>query len=353
MSSQFVFTMSCLLVGWSLGLVTESHTREHWKPSQSQSIVIMTFNIWNSGANVEDGLFKIAKHILYVYPDIVALQEVMATGFLNIILRHLGPEWTAAEANDSYPDVAILTRHKIVSWSDWVADGHAWPAGYMWAHIRISRLEGHYLVNFWNVHLDWRDYGPYAACNKLVTKAEQIDAGEWGTGRPDFGRAQQISLLVNSKAFVQHLSESNTVPLFLAGDLNSPSHLDWTRDTKWKNCDWVYAWPTTLQLIKVGLKDSYREIYPNPLTQPGLTWSTVRKGQEGWNGTIPEPQERIDMIFYKSSVWYPTQVVVYNGYKNIVPYPDHYKNDWPSDHYAVVAQFSNAMSNYLKSSYSK
>ena len=35
---------------------------------------IMTFNIWNSGANVEDGLYKIAKHIRIIDPDIVALQ---------------------------------------------------------------------------------------------------------------------------------------------------------------------------------------------------------------------------------------------------------------------------------------
>lgn len=35
---------------------------------------IMTFNTWLSGARVENGLQKIAKHIGQLQPDIVALQ---------------------------------------------------------------------------------------------------------------------------------------------------------------------------------------------------------------------------------------------------------------------------------------
>ncbi len=35
---------------------------------------VMTFNIWMSGAEVDDGMKKIAAHIKHVNPDIVALQ---------------------------------------------------------------------------------------------------------------------------------------------------------------------------------------------------------------------------------------------------------------------------------------
>lgn len=35
---------------------------------------IMTFNIWKSGTEVENGLYKVAKHIRIIDPDIVALQ---------------------------------------------------------------------------------------------------------------------------------------------------------------------------------------------------------------------------------------------------------------------------------------
>ena len=33
-------------------------------------------------------------------------------------------------------------------------------------------------VHFWSVHLDYLSYGPYAAFNKMVDRAEQIMAGE-------------------------------------------------------------------------------------------------------------------------------------------------------------------------------
>ena len=38
------------------------------------SLRVMTFNTWLSGAKVENGLEKIAKHIALLQPDIVALQ---------------------------------------------------------------------------------------------------------------------------------------------------------------------------------------------------------------------------------------------------------------------------------------
>lgn len=40
----------------------------------SEKIRVMTFNIWNSGSHVEEGLRKVAKHILLIDPDVVALQ---------------------------------------------------------------------------------------------------------------------------------------------------------------------------------------------------------------------------------------------------------------------------------------
>ncbi|XP_003378874.1 conserved hypothetical protein [Trichinella spiralis] len=43
--------------------------------AEDGDITVLTFNIWNSGMNVENGLMKIAKHILYTNPDIVALQS--------------------------------------------------------------------------------------------------------------------------------------------------------------------------------------------------------------------------------------------------------------------------------------
>lgn len=60
--------------------------------------------------------------------------------------------------------------------------------------------------------------------------------------------------------------------------------------------------------------DTYREVHPDPAKSPGITWSTVNKvtGPE-WNWTIPEPQDRIDFIFYRSSQMKTIDSEVYAG----------------------------------------
>lgn len=78
-----------------------------------------------------------------------------------------------------------------------------------------------------------------------------------------------------------------------------------------------------LKLVEsVGLKDAFRRLYPDPLRDPGHTWSpgvhvtfdsiaqsslrlpTVAPFQNAaqppgtWQYSIPEPQDRIDLIHY-------------------------------------------------------
>lgn len=60
----------------------------------------------------------------------------------------------------------------------------------------------------------------------------------------------------------------------------------------------------------------------------------------GWEWMVPEPQDRIDFIFYKSSLIRPLWSITYNGYSYVHPKPYHYNNDYPSDHYAVITNFA-------------
>lgn len=104
---------------------------------------------------------------------------------------------------------------------------------------------------------------------------------------------------------------------------------------------WVYEWPATAELQgPTGLVDSFREVHPDPLEAPGNSWSTVNKiySPAEWNGTIPEVQDRIDLIFYKSAGLRTVSSGLYAG--QFQPYPaDVRKNDWPSDHFAFVSEF--------------
>ncbi|KAH7676092.1 Protein F14F9.5 [Aphelenchoides avenae] len=205
------------------------------------------------------------------------------------------------------------------------------------------------LVNMWNLHLYHRSNGPYAAFNKLVVDASQIMAGERSTkgdcerGRntPYCGRVQNVEEVLNNTDFNEMLKEVEETPLIVFGDFNSPSHLDWTERNKELHGGWAFPWPSTKILCDyANLTDSYREVYPDEVAHPGITWSTVNKfyGPE-WDWTIPEPQDRIDFIFYRGPKLAAKDSFTYAGTEPMKIMPDQWHNDYPSDHYAVITDF--------------
>ena len=63
------------------------------------------------------------------------------------------------------------------------------------------------------------------------------------------------------------------VPIFVVGDFNEPSHLDWTEAAaKAGRHPIKVAYPTSTEMAKAGFSDSYRKIYPDEMKNPGITW---------------------------------------------------------------------------------
>ncbi|CAI5450460.1 unnamed protein product [Caenorhabditis angaria] len=302
----------------------DSYSYYNEKSEVRVTLRVMTFNIWNSGANVENGQQKIAKHILLVNPDIVALQETYINVTQNLT-RMLGPAWKSIEhPNSTYPDTVILTRQLIIPNSIFSTD--------FGLGCKIMLRSGP-VVNVWNSHLHYASYGPYAAYNKMVTDIGQIMSGEL------ILRAPEVLRILSLPKFQNWLQKSQDIPIIFCGDFNAPSHLDWTTQTEKMHGNWKVEWPATKLLEDAGFLDSYREIYPNVLENPGRSWSTVNKWNPEWNWSIPEPQDRIDFIFYKGPL-IPFQSVLYSGYEKLHAIPNHHQNDYPSDHFAVFTDFS-------------
>ncbi|WKY13265.1 hypothetical protein Q1695_004240 [Nippostrongylus brasiliensis] len=334
---------------------------------------VMTFNIWLSGASVHNGLHKIAKHIRLVNPDIVALQEVEDVYVIGNLTEMLGEPWIGIHhQNRSLPDTGILTRHEIV------------PSTYtntskgLGVRIVVDSL---YFVNFWSMHLEYLSYGPYAAYNKMVTSIDQILAGEdpkSGESRKqnaeelrnnprmtawrrksdivpiivagDFNcpshldwteaaRKQNAEELRDNPKMTAWRRKSDIVPIIVAGDFNCPSHLDWTEAARKKHGGWQVTWPATKIMEEMGFIDSYRELHPDIEAEPGYTWSTCNKFNSQWDYTIPEPQDRIDFIFYQGKIE-PIRSYTYAGSEPLKPIPYHRDNDYPSDHFALVTEFN-------------
>uniref|UniRef100_A0A1I7YHE4 Endo/exonuclease/phosphatase domain-containing protein n=1 Tax=Steinernema glaseri TaxID=37863 RepID=A0A1I7YHE4_9BILA len=305
----------------------------HAVTTQNGNLKVMTFNIWLSGAQVTDGMKKIAKHIVEVNPDVIALQEVETNETIPELLKLMGPEWTGVFRNRTYPDVGILTRHAIV------VDSQVETEKGIGVHIALKSSDK--MISFWCVHLEYRSYGPYAAFNKMVTDRSQIFAGELNTAFVEPGRVQNMQELVINEEFLLALTKSDKTPVFVCGDFNAPSHQDWINATKHLHGDWEFPWPATKILVEhAGMIDSFREAHPDPLETPGNTWSTVQKfsGKE-WGYSIPEPQDRIDFIFYRSPQLAIRDSRIYSGSMHLNPIPYHQENDYPSDHFSVITDF--------------
>ncbi|CAD5231507.1 unnamed protein product [Bursaphelenchus xylophilus] len=290
----------------------------------------MSFNLWFNGHMVKDGLQKIAKHIKKVDPDVVALQEIQTVYELDELLDLLGPDWNGAFRGGSrYVDDAIISRHPLN-----FTESFSLNAG-LGIEILPSNTSK---VRVVSLHLDWHSMGNYATNNRLVTSIDQILAGE--STPPVFNRVDQVKQLLSHPTFKRWNVESTDIPVFIAGDFNSASHLDWAENRKEEHGGWVVEWPTTKMIMDSGFLDSFRVVHPDPIAEPGDTWSLVEKHNWEWNLTIPEPQDRIDFIFFKSPDLRVEDSYLYSGDEKANVRPNQFENDYPSDHYAMVSDFN-------------
>lgn len=156
------------------------------------------------------------------------------------------------------------------------------------------------------------------------------------------GRGDNIIALLQNPEFGKAVQNSDQNALIVAGDFNSPSHMDWIDETKASHGGWAVQWPSTYLLQnKTGLIDSFRKLFPDPLKVPGITWSTVHRASGAeWDYTIPEPLDRIDFIMYRSPKLEPTSSITYQGDEPVKPEPGHKDNDYPSDHFCVITDFT-------------
>jgi hypothetical protein len=179
-------------------------------------------------------------------------------------------------------------------------------------------------------HLSPYPYGPYSAC------LEHREASRVRSDESRSGRLQQVSDILHQMARL--LADADSVPVFLMGDFNCPSHLDWTPAAAPLHCGYTIEWPVTLAVEEAGFADSYREIHPDPVADPGNTWSPIYETFTHPGGAR-EPLDRIDMVHAAGAGVTAIDSEVFLV-EPIAPIPDHEDNGWPSDHAAVLSAFS-------------
>ncbi len=266
---------------------------------------IMTFNIWYGGQQVD--FAQVAAAIRAARADIVGIQE--SDGGLRAIAEALG--WPYVDERHD-----IISRYPLFQPP---VSGMADPAGlYVYAEVAPGGF-----VAVGNLHLPATPYGPEAV--RDGKSAEEIATLETETRLPA------------ATPYIEALSKlaASGMPVFLTGDFNSPSHLDWTAAALKARPEIRYAlaWPVSKAAAEAGLRDSFREAHPDPVRDPGLTWT------DGYPHPWIKPGEtfdRIDFVWTAGNSRTLTSEVVGESDNPAVPIGI---TPYPSDHRSVVSGF--------------
>jgi endonuclease/exonuclease/phosphatase family metal-dependent hydrolase len=256
--------------------------------ARAEPVTVMTFNVWYGGVQVD--FPAIGQAIRAADADIVGVQE--PEGRLRRIARSAGLPYVDE------------TLHVISRYPLFAAD----VAG---VRVAYAAVDLDHVVAIANVHLTATPYGP-----------------EWirdGRSAAAVLKLERETRLPEIKPYLRPLAAlaRRGVPVFLTGDMNSPSHLDWPS----------LEWPVSKALADAGFRDSYRDVHPDPEARPGLTWTP---------GTPPplikpnETLDRIDWVMASGpSTTLSSRLVGEAGGPDV----DVGLAPWGSDHRAVASTF--------------
>ncbi len=263
---------------------------------------LLDFNIEYGGDEVD--FANVIEAIQLADPDVVALEE--AEGNTADVAAALG-----------WPHYSV--RSQLVSKLPLI-DPEGADGAYELVEIRPGEV-----VAIVNVHLPSDPYGPYLIRDGGTL--EQVIELETTTRLPAL--QEKLDAVADVTA--------SGIPTFVVGDFNAPSHLDWTEAMVGArpNMPFAVEWPVSKALEAAGFRDAYREVHPDPMTTPGLTWWAGRPLVDGYPDHA-DPQDRIDQIHVAGAATTTgTSIVGEVG----APGVDLTVDPWGSDHRAVLATF--------------
>lgn len=257
---------------------------------------VMTWNIWHGGR--EDGEDIGPKKVIDVIQssgaDVIAMQETYGSGerIAEALGYHFHPRGTNVSIHSRYPVLEDLSVHE--------------PFQNVGALLDLGEDRR---LAFYSIWL------PYSA---------EI----WAEGTRDTRNvdamlaaceASRANLTAMWAAIEQRLGDAKYqgVPIVIAGDFNSMSHLDYG-DVGWDQYGAVIDWPTSRVLSRAGFVDAYRACHPRVDRTADATWTPRFPEQE---------QDRIDFVHFRGPGARALDASVIRTHDD----------GFPSDHAAVIA----------------
>jgi endonuclease/exonuclease/phosphatase family metal-dependent hydrolase len=285
-------------------------------PANLESVRVMSYNIYRGGTMRGQPLSQTVRVIQEAKADVVGVQETRSPRGVNAekLAQLLGWNLHVAPRNK-----CIVTRHEIVERYD--------------SGIKIKLPSGQEAYVF-NLHLPSNPYQPYQLLGIrpkwhkhwdtpfIKTEAEAIAGARAARGGELAGLLRQIGSLPDKET-----------PVFVVGDFNEPSHLDWTEDAARSGRHPIkVAYPASLEMTKAGFTDAWRAIYPDEMDKPGYTWTPIMEADD------PETHhDRIDFVYFRGKGTAVTDAEIVGENETVA---DIVVTPYPSDHRAVVATFT-------------
>jgi endonuclease/exonuclease/phosphatase family metal-dependent hydrolase len=309
--------LSLLALIATLGQATLASAPDNGPWNSRIQLKVMTFNIWYGGVQVS--FPAVIETIRRADPDVIGIQE--PDGNLERIAEAAGYGYIDPRRN-------IISRYPIFD-SGTGERTETGPAPYSITGLDAAALHAWVMVRpgqvvaISNTHLPSDPSGPEAIRDGATLEAVlEIEM------RVRVPEAQPLAVL-------GELGQRG-VPVFLTGDFNSPSYLDWTeamQSVRPTVITYPVDWPVSRLLAASGLRDSYREAHPDPTVRPGLTWTA------GMPYPYVRPRETLDRIDF---VWVggPVRTISSMIIGEIGgPDVDIGMPLYPSDHRSVISTF--------------
>ena len=275
---------------------------------------VMAWNILHGANDIPDGPLHAIDIIRELDPDIILMVETYGSGkriadSLGLNFHLVAPEGTALD--DESINLSVMSKYSFGKRLD--TDFPFYLGG---REVLIGDHKVRCLSN-WFYYLPW-DNEP----ENMGMSAEELL--EWERAGKRYEMIQEVLPYLK-----EYIIETDSFPLIFGGDMNTFSHLDWGESTKAMHNDLVVPWYASKVIEDLGFTDSYREVNPNVLTHPGITWNA--KGRKD--------EHRIDYVFYKGEVLEAVESKSYQAYLGEKLELNGKLISYPSDHGIVVTTF--------------
>jgi len=290
---------------------------------------IMSFNIWGGGQNEGKGVDETVAAIKAAGADIIGVQETRLESdpCTAESCPATGPSAAKAIAEALGFYYYDQTQVNAALWANAVISRY--PIGAATAHdLGVPIDVNGVTVWAFNIHHTDFPYQPYQLLNIDYGAAPFLKTAPEAVASATKARGPAMDLL-----FDDMKQADSAAAVFVFGDFNEPSELDWTDATVAAGLQpMAVQWPETHRLAEAGFVDTYRAAWPDPVAKPAFTWTA--RGDEA---ATDDHHDRIDFAFARAPGLkvISAAIVGEDG-----PRSDIKVMPWPSDHRSTMAEVS-------------